>query len=67
VSAGNGAQSSVSEVITVSHSAASPSLTITQISTGKTIGTGLVDMSGTGSFTYSDGTTTAIASWTVAD
>ncbi|MGB7761198.1 MAG: hypothetical protein WBL61_15305, partial [Bryobacteraceae bacterium] len=42
-------------------------LTVTRISTGATLASGLVDMSGTGSITYSDGTTAAITSWTVAD
>jgi hypothetical protein len=43
------------------------SLTITQVSTGTTVATGLIDHSGTGSISYSDGSTAAITSWTLAD
>ena len=43
------------------------SITITQVSTGKTLATGSVDRSGTGTITYSDGSTAAITSWTLAD
>ena len=42
-------------------------LTITQISTGVTLATGTVDQSGSGTIKYSDGTTVAITSWTLAD
>jgi P pilus assembly chaperone PapD len=42
-------------------------LTITQISTGATLATGTVDQSGSGTIKYSDGTTVAITSWTLAD
>ena len=43
------------------------SLTIAQVSTGATLATGSVDHSGTGTITYSDGSTAAITSWTLAD
>jgi hypothetical protein len=43
------------------------SITITQISTGKTLVTGTLNQSGTGSITYSDGTTAAITNWALAD
>ncbi len=43
------------------------SITITQTSTGKTLVTGTVDHSGTGTVTYSDGTTAPITSWTLGD
>ena len=42
-------------------------ITITKVSTGKTLSTGTVDKSGTGSITYSDGSTAAITAWTLAD
>jgi hypothetical protein len=43
------------------------SIAITQVSTGKTLSTGTVDQSGTGTITYSDGSTAAITGWTLAD
>jgi hypothetical protein len=43
------------------------SITISQISTGNTLATGSLDQSGTGSITYSDGSTAAITNWTLAD
>jgi hypothetical protein len=42
-------------------------ITITQVSTGNTLATGTVDRSGTGTITYSDGSTAAITAWTLAD
>ena len=42
-------------------------LTVTQVSTGTTLATGLIHRSGAGTITYSDGTTAAITNWTVAD
>ena len=42
-------------------------ITIKQVSTGLTLATGQIDQSGSGSITYSDGTTSAITSWTLAD
>jgi hypothetical protein len=42
-------------------------LTITQVSTGATLAAGTIYHSGSGTITYSDGTTSAIANWTVAD
>ena len=52
------------QVALVDNTTLTSSLTITQISTGKTVASGLVDHAGTGSFTYSDGTMTTISSWT---
>jgi hypothetical protein len=43
------------------------SLTITQVSTAKTLVTGTIDQSGTGTITYSNGTSAAITNWTLAD
>ncbi len=43
------------------------SIAITQISTAKTLVTGTLNQSGTGSITYSDGTTSAITNWALAD
>jgi len=42
-------------------------LTITRVSTGTTLATGALDQSGSGTIAYSDGTTSAITNWTVAD
>ena len=42
-------------------------LTIKQVSTGITLATGAVDQSGSGTITYSDGSTAAITNWTLAD
>ena len=42
-------------------------IAITLASTGKTLATGAVDKSGTGSITYSDASTSAITSWTLAN
>ena len=41
-------------------------LTIKQISSGITLATGMVDQSGTGTITYSDGSVAAITNWTLA-
>ncbi len=41
--------------------------TITRVSTGATLANASLDQSGTGAITYSDGSTVAITSWTVAD
>jgi hypothetical protein len=43
------------------------SVTIIQLSTGATLATGSVDQSGTGTITYSDGSSAAITSWTLAE
>jgi len=45
----------------------SVTLTIIQVSTGATLATGVVDQSGSGAIIYSDGTTSAIANWTLLD
>jgi hypothetical protein len=42
-------------------------MTITRVSTGVTLATAAVDHSGTGTITYSDGSSAAITSWTLAD
>jgi hypothetical protein len=41
--------------------------TITRVSTGETLASASLDRSGTGSITYSDRSTVAITSWTLAD
>jgi hypothetical protein len=43
------------------------SMTITQTSSGGSLASAALDQSGTGSITYSDGSTAAITSWTLAD
>lgn len=55
------------KVSVVDNATRNSKLTVTRISTGATLASGTVDMSGTGSITYSDGTTAAITAWTVAD
>jgi hypothetical protein len=42
-------------------------LTITQVSTGKTLATGTMDQSGSGTINYSDGSAATITNWTLAD
>jgi len=42
-------------------------VTIKQISTGATLATGSLDQSGTGTINWSDGTSTAVTNWTLAD
>jgi hypothetical protein len=51
----------------VDNTARNLAATIVQISTGKTLATATLDQSGTGTVTYSDGSTAAITSWTLAD
>jgi hypothetical protein len=59
------------EISVLSDATRDSSITITQISTGNTLATGTVDQSGTsagsGNITYSDGSTSAITSWTLTD
>jgi len=43
------------------------SLTITQVSTGTPLATGSLDQSGSGSITWSDGSVTTVANWTLLD
>jgi hypothetical protein len=45
----------------------SVTLTIIEVSTGATLATGVLDQSGSGAIIYSDGTTSAIANWTLVD
>jgi hypothetical protein len=42
-------------------------MTIQEMSTGRTIATGALDQSGSGTITYSDGSMAVITSWTLAD
>jgi hypothetical protein len=42
-------------------------LTITKTTTGDTLATGVLDQSGTGTITYSDGSVAVITNWTLAD
>lgn len=53
------------EISVVDNVARTLSLTIKQVSTGKTLATGTTDQSGTGRITYSDGSSAAITSWTL--
>ena len=42
-------------------------LTITRVSTGAFLANGALDQSGSGTITWSDGVTTAVTNWTIAD
>ena len=42
-------------------------MTVKQVSTGLTLAAGTIDQSGSGTITYSDGSTSAITNWTLAD
>jgi hypothetical protein len=55
------------EISVVSNTTRSLSLTITTISSGSTLASGTIDQSGTGTITYSDGQSTSITNWTVAN
>jgi len=55
------------QISVIDNTSRNSSLTIKQVSSGATLATGTVDQSGTGSITYSDGSTAAITSWTLAD
>ncbi len=55
------------QISVIDNATRNSNLTIAEVSTGKTLATGAVDRSGTGTITYSDGTTAAITSWTLAD
>jgi hypothetical protein len=55
------------QISVIDNTSRNSSVTITQTSTGKTLATGTVDQSGTGSITYSDGSTAAITAWTLSD
>jgi hypothetical protein len=55
------------QISVIDNTTRNSNLTITQVSTGKTLATGSVDRSGTGNITYSDGSTAAITAWTLAD
>ena len=51
----------------VSNTVRNLTFTITQISTGATLATGAIDQSGSGTLTYSDGTTVTVTNWALAD
>jgi len=55
------------QISVIDNTSRNSSITIKQVSTGKTLATGTVDQSGSGSITYSDASTAAITSWTLAD
>jgi len=55
------------QITVVDNTARNLSLAITEISTGNIIAVGALDQSGSGSITYSDGTTAAISAWTLAN
>jgi hypothetical protein len=50
----------------VSSTARNSAATITRISTGVTLATANLDQSGTGTITYSDGTSSSVTSWVIA-
>jgi len=55
------------QISVIDNTSRNSSVSITQVSTGTRLATGTVDQSGTGSITYSDGSSAAITSWTLAD
>ena len=55
------------QISVISNTTRNVSVTIIQLSTGATLATGSVDQSGTGTITYSDGSSAAITSWTLAE
>ena len=55
------------QISVIDNTTRSLSMTITRASTGSTLATATLDQSGTGSIHYSDGSTAAITSWTLAD
>ena len=55
------------QISVISNTARNLSLTIQQVSTGAVLATGALDQSGTGTITYSDGSSAAITNWTLAN
>ena len=55
------------QISVIDNTSRNSSVTIKRVSSGATLATGTVDQSGTGSITYSDASTAAITSWTLAD
>ena len=55
------------QISVIDNSNRNSKLTITQVSTGKTLATGAMDQSGSGSITYSDGSAATITNWTLAN
>lgn len=55
------------QISVVSNTLRNLTLSITQISTGTVLATGALDQSGSGTLTYSDGSTTVVTNWTLAN
>ena len=55
------------QISVIDNTARDLTMTIKQISSGITLATGVVDQSGSGTITYSDGNIAAITNWTLAD
>jgi hypothetical protein len=55
------------QISVIDNATRSLTMTIKQISSGITLATGVVDQSGSGTITYSDGNIAAITNWTLAD
>jgi hypothetical protein len=55
------------QISVVDNTARNLTLTILQISTGSTLSTGALDQSGSGTITYSDGSTAVVTNWTLAN
>ncbi|MGC4056439.1 MAG: hypothetical protein QM757_47185 [Paludibaculum sp.] len=55
------------QISVVSNTVRNLTLSITQISSGTILATGALDQSGSGTLTYSDGSTTVVTNWTLAN
>jgi hypothetical protein len=55
------------QISVVSNTIRNLTLKITQTTTGSTLATGVLDQSGSGTITYSDGSVAVITNWTLAD
>jgi hypothetical protein len=55
------------QIAVVDNNTRNLTITIKQVSTGITLATGVLDQSGSGTITYSDGSSAAITNWTLAD
>ncbi len=55
------------KIAVVNNTTRSLSMLITQLRSGRSLATATIDKSGTGTITYSDGSTSAITAWTLAD
>ena len=61
------AHDEVFQISVVDNASRTLTLSITRVSTGATLATGSLDQSGSGTITWSDGSTTAVTNWTIAD